>query len=280
MTHRPGLTLRPGDAQPAPGSVRLARPAPDIPAARRDFRRRSPERAFGRVQTPPAGDRPANLVFPCAGARKRPVPPSTPDTRSASGYQPPATSGQLPATEVRMPETGAWNRRERRGRKRARELPPASVVSHLSSGIYHSPRLSRQPPAASYQRWAPYSLFRVPCSGFRTPVEIGRHNTCFSFSLAAAGAPRFGLLGVFGLRPRLRGARSRPTSPLMLSGNVSSPGGRAARSALPAMSESWQPPGRRQGENAVSGRGRSWLAATWASLADVPRGKPSGVRSG
>jgi len=63
-----------------------------------------------------------------------------------------------------------------------------------------------------------------------------RNNTYSSFSSAAAG-PRLGLLGVFGLRPGLRGAKSRPTGRLMLFRNVSLPSGRAARNALSATYE-------------------------------------------
>ena len=96
MTHRPGTADRSGGGSTGVLTGSLARPAPGIPAARRDFRRRSHERTLGGVQTPPAGDRPANSRFAPGSASKGPPARLTAAARAAPAHGRPAPEPQTP----------------------------------------------------------------------------------------------------------------------------------------------------------------------------------------
>ena len=130
---------------------RLASPAPRGRRRRTGGRRQSLERTVGRPRTPPAGDRPANLDFLCAGARERPVPPSTPDTRHPTPVRPPATSGHPPTgvqARCRRPFGGGQARRPPQAARappdrpdrsdRPDPSPPACAPLPASAGMARS----------------------------------------------------------------------------------------------------------------------------------------------
>jgi len=80
----------------------LARPAPEIPAARRDFRRRSHERAFGGVWTPPGRRSPRKKPFRARLGIQAPA--GSPHRRRAAGAG--ARQGGARATNVALNGSG------------------------------------------------------------------------------------------------------------------------------------------------------------------------------